>query len=262
MNQVNGKVSIVTGAGSGIGREISLLLAEAGSIVVTTDIDKSSAEETVGAITENGGSALAIRHDVSDEQEWQEVVDETIGRYKKLDVLVNNAGIIIPEKHVDTSYDNWRKVLGVNLDGTFLGMRSAIRVMKDFDNVSSIINICSVSGLMGDGCASYSASKGGVRILTKSAAVECGRLNYGIRVNAVYPGSIDTPLNRQALSDDIWRQLEQLHPLKRFGEPSEIAKGVLFLASDDSSFITGSDLVIDGGMTAGVGGILIDLPLD
>jgi 3(or 17)beta-hydroxysteroid dehydrogenase len=260
MNRVDGKVAIVTGGGSGIGAATSRLLAQAGARVVVTDIDARLAGEIAKEILEEGGQALALHHDVIDETQWEEVIDKTLGEYGKLDVLVNNAGVSGASflMFENQSFESWRKVLSVNLDAVFLGTQRAVLAMKDAGG--SIVNISSVMGIVGGAGAAYNASKGGVRLLTKSVAVHCGTMGYNIRVNSVHPGYIWTPMIRRVVElapaeanmteDGLRAMLTERHPIGRLGVPEDIARGVLFLASDDSSFMTGSELVIDGGYTA------------
>ena len=272
MNRMDGKVVLITGGGDGIGRASCELLAKAGAVVVVSDLNIDSAEETVKSIVSSGYEAVAIQHDVSSEDDWQRVMGFILEQFGKLDVLVNNAGISTQLRECkETSLDVWHKVLGVNLDGTFLGVRSAIKAMIKNTETSSIVNVSSIAALSGHSAFSYSASKGGVRSLTRTAAIECARQQYNIRVNAIYPGEVDTSGNRvmiekilqgmqgehQVEEEDMKASVDKLIeesgaaiPLGRLAQPIEIAKGVLFLASDDSSFMTGSDLVIDGGVCA------------
>ena len=261
MNSVEDKVALVTGGGRGIGKASCELLAQAGAKVVVTDIDIASAEAAVKSIIESNGEAIAIQHDVSQEVDWKKAMAATLETFGQLDVLVNSAGIVIAKNLKDTSLEEWRRLMSINLDGAFLGTRSAIQTMKDNANMGSIINIASISGLVGQNVtASYSASKGGLRLLSKAAATECGKKRYNIRVNSICPGSIDTPLNQDFYETPEGKLLKSLIPLGRWGQATDVAKSVLFLASDDSSFITGIDLVIDGGMLAGGGGgMVIDL---
>lgn len=261
MNRVDGKVAIVTGGGSGIGAATSRLLAAAGARVVVADIDKKRGAEVVAEILSEGHQALALANDVTDEAQWDELIDKTLAEYGKLDVLVNNAGI--SGAGLGTfeaqSLANWRKVLSINLDAVFLGTQRAVNAMKDTGG-GSIVNISSIMGIVGGAGAAYNASKGGVRLLTKSVAVHCGTMGYNIRVNSVHPGYIWTPMIANIVEvappednmteDGLRALLLEKHPIGRLGIADDIAKGVLFLASDDSSFMTGSELVIDGGYTA------------
>jgi len=260
MNRVDGKTAIVTGAGSGIGKATSRLLSQAGARVVVTDIDARAAGETAREIEADGGAALALHHDVTSEVHWGAVIDKTLAEYGQLDVLVNNAGISGAGLGTfeDQTFENWHKVMSINLDGVFLGTQRAVLAMKD--SGGSIVNISSVMGIVGGAGAAYNASKGGVRLLTKSVAVHCGTMGYKIRVNSVHPGYIWTPMianivdiapaEANLTEDGLRAMLVERHPIGRLGEPEDIARGVLFLASDDSSFMTGSELVIDGGYTA------------
>lgn len=258
MNRVDGKIAMVTGGGSGIGQATSLLLAEAGASVVVTDIDSESAARTAGQIEEAGGTAISLHHDVVQEGDWQRVIDSTIESFGRLDILVNNAGVngVSKEPFETTPFDHWRHVMGVNLDSVYLGCQKAVQIMKS--GTGSIINISSVMGIVGGAGAAYNASKGGVRLLTKSVAAYCGNNGYKIRVNSVHPGYIWTPMIENILGyvdeamdeEQLRAWLTQLHPIGRLGVPADIARGVLFLASDDAAFMTGSELVIDGGYTA------------
>ena len=257
MGDLSGKVAVVTGAGGGIGSATCDLFAQAGAKVVATDINLSAAEQTVQNINAAGGEAMAIQHNVTSESGWKTVVDQTIEQYKKMDVLVNNAGIVLLGECKDVSLKDWQKVISVNLDGVFLGVRSAINAMIDNKEMCSIINISSGAGMMGNtDCASYSASKAGVRLLTKSVALECGLNGYNIRVNSICPGNInkqmDTFLNSEEERTAYLKEVAKYYPLGCLAKTSDIAKSILFLASDDSSFITGIDLPVDGGLSAGV----------
>lgn len=254
MGRVAGKVAIVTGGAKGIGRETALLLAREGASVVVTDVDEGGIKKVVEEIAASGGKASCMRHDVSKESEWESVVAQTLSIYGKLNIVVNNAGIALPGNAETTTYDNWRKLMSINLDGVFLGTKHAIAAMKT--GVGSIINLSSIEGIIGDPTlAAYNASKGGVRIFTKSAALHCAKEGYNVRVNSVHPGYIWTPMV-QSLAEEspdakaARDALVKLHPVGHLGEPLDIAYGILYLASDESKFMTGSELVIDGGYTA------------
>lgn len=250
MNRVDGKVAIVTGGGSGIGRASCELMAKAGAQVVVADIDISSAEETVKNIVDAGGEAVAIALDAASESDWEKVITFTLEHFKKLDVLVNNAGIAVQGSIKDTSLDDWEKVIAVNMSGTFLGTRDAINAMIDNPKGGAIINISSIAGLIEEKSpVSYAASKGGVRMFSKAAAAECKREGHNIRVNSIYPGGIDTPAASKGASEEVIAWIRKTVKEGNMGEPIDIARGVLFLASDDSSYVTGSELVIDGGVT-------------
>lgn len=261
MNRVDGKVAMVTGGGSGIGAATARLLSQAGARVVVTDIDARGAGETVNEIMEDGGDALALHHDVTDELHWAEAIEKTLADYGRIDVLVNNAGISGQGLGTfeEQTLENWRKVISINLDAVFMGTQRAVLAMKETGG-GSIVNISSVMGIVGGAGAAYNASKGGVRLLTKSVAAYCGTMGYNIRVNSVHPGYIWTPMIRQIIDaippeenmteEGLRAFLTEKHPIGRLGEAEDIARGVLFLASDDSSFMTGAELVIDGGYTA------------
>ena len=258
LGRVQDKVAIVTGGGSGIGRAVSVLLAEQGASVLVTDINAIAAEATAETIMKSSGNALGLKHDVTNEMDWAEVINMARETYGGLDVLVNNAGIGIDGECRYTKQSDWQAVINVNLNGTFLGVRAAINAMVDDSRpkhaVASIINISSAYGLVGGGLASYSASKGGVTLLTKAVAAECAEQGYNIRINSLHPGGVDTPM-ANLHSDQLAEQaaLQAYYakvPMGRCAEPSEIAQGVLFLASDESSYMTGSELIIDGGYTA------------
>jgi NAD(P)-dependent dehydrogenase (short-subunit alcohol dehydrogenase family) len=253
MDRVKDKVAIVTGGGGGLGRAEARLLAKEGAAVVVSDLDEQAAEAVAKKIGAEGGTAVFVQHDVSREEDWRSVIRRALEEFGKLDVLVNNAGIILYKKIEETSLAEWRSVMSVNLDGVFLGTKCAIEAMKK-NGAGSIINICSVAGLIGNPDASaYHASKGGVRAFSKAAAIECSNAGYGynIRVNSIYPGVINTKM-AEALRQDKTKYEAALgwHAMGHFGEPEDVALGVLYLASDESRFITGSELVIDGGWTA------------
>lgn len=255
MNRVAGKVAIVTGAGLGIGRASAQMLAREGARVTVTDIKEAEGRSTAEDIIEAGGEAMFIRHDVSSEAEWEAVMSATLRRFGRLDVLVNNAGVALGADVETTTLEQWRALMAVNLDGVFLGARHAIAAMKKTGG-GSIVNISSIEGLIGDpNLAAYNASKGGVRLFTKSAALHCAKSGYKVRVNSVHPGYIWTPMVEGYLAASpnpvaARTAVDALHPLGHIGEPDDIAYGVLYLASDESKFVTGSELVIDGGYTA------------
>ncbi|MFF2888711.1 SDR family NAD(P)-dependent oxidoreductase [Paenibacillus sp. NPDC057967] len=249
MTRMNGKVAIVTGAGSGMGLEEARLLAQEGAKVVLTDINFDAVQAVAKGIQEDGGDAIAIKHDVASEDNWVEVVAEAVSKYGKIDVLVNNAGISMAVGLLDTSMDQWNRVMNINVTSVFLGMKHVIPHMISGGG-GSIINISSIAGLTGSsGAGAYTASKGAVRMLSKAAAVDYGSQN--IRVNSVHPGFIATPMSNQFVEDPQMLQffLSQT-ALPRVGEASEVARAVLFLASDDASYVTGVELPVDGGVTA------------
>ena len=253
MDRVRNKVAIVTGGAGGLGRAEALLLAKEGAKVVVTDVDESSIRHVAEEIRTEGGNAICILHDVSSEDAWRSVMHRTLDEFGRLDILVNNAGVIIYKKIEDTSLAEWRRLMSVNLDGVFLGTKFAIETMRKSGG-GSIVNIASVAGLIGNPDASaYHASKGGVRSFTKAAAIECSKAgyDYNIRVNSVYPGVINTRMAEDLKNDEAkYKTALSWHAMGHFGEPEDVAYGVLYLASDESKFMTGSELVIDGGWTA------------
>lgn len=260
MARVEGKVAIVTGAAMGIGAATAHMLAREGATVVLTDIKDTEGEETARTIRDAGGEAIYLHHDVSDETAWTEVVAQTMDRYGRLNVLVNNAGVGVGGRPEEETLEHWRWVMSINLDGVFLGTKHALLAMKRSDPVNgSIINLSSIEGLVGDpNLGTYNASKGGVRLYTKSVALYCGREGLNIRVNSVHPGYVWTPmvegyLRGQGGEENVAKgrkALEAMHPIGRLGRPDDIAFGILYLASDESSFMTGAELVLDGGYTA------------
>ena len=249
-DRLSGKVVLVTGAGGGLGRSFCRALAAAGAAVVATDRDLEAA---AAAADECDGTALAL--DVTDEAAWLAALATVRDRFGRLDGLVNNAGIAILKSIEDTTLDDWRLTMGVNLDGVFFGCKHGIGLMKATGG--SIVNVSSVSGLIGGhNLAAYNASKGGVRLLTKSVALHCARAGYGIRCNSIHPSFVDTPMVDQMIAgtDDPERARQRLVrqvPLGRIAAPDDIAPLVVYLVSDESAFVTGSEMVVDGGVTAG-----------
>jgi NAD(P)-dependent dehydrogenase (short-subunit alcohol dehydrogenase family) len=252
MGRLEGKVAVITGAGSGIGRVAATLFAAEGAKVVVADVVADQAESTVAEITGAGGTATAVTVDVSDEGQVDAMVAAAVSAYGGLHVLFNNAGIFPDDDGgvLDTPPSTWDKVMDVNLKGVWLGCRAAVPAMLESGG-GSIVNVASFVALMGAATAqiAYTASKGGVLSLTRELAVEYAR--KGIRANSICPGPIETPLLAELLADPARRQRRLVHiPIGRFGRPEEIARAALFLASDDASFVTGSALVVDGGITA------------
>ncbi|CAI8002013.1 Cyclopentanol dehydrogenase [Geodia barretti] len=217
------------------------MFAQEGAKVIIGDVLDEEGRQTEAAINESGGECVFVRLDVTDESAWESAVETAVSRFGKLDILVNNAGIGIVNNVEDTSGDEWDRVMDINAKGVFLGTKAAIPAMRDAGG-GSIVNISSIAGIVGGRTSSYAASKGAVRLLTKSTAIQYAR--EGIRCNSVHPGVIDTPMT-QPMMENAAR-----HPMNRIGQPEDIAFGVLFLASDEASFMTGSELVIDGGLTA------------
>ncbi len=253
MNRLKGKTALITGAGSGLGLATAQCFAQEGARVVLTDIDHARVEAEAQRLCAAGHDAAALAHDVTREADWDRVI-AAVGA--TLDVLVNNAGVGRLGNVEQASLQDWRAVLEINLDGVFLGTQKAIAAMKG--RGGSIINVSSIEGLIGEpNLAAYNASKGGVRLLTKSAALHCAAQGYGIRVNSLHPGYIATPMVTgalaalpadvaQALQADIVSRI----PLGRLALADEIAPALVFMASDESRYMTGAELVIDGGYTA------------
>lgn len=262
-----GKIALVTGAATGIGRSAALKLAEAGARLVVTDIDEERVARTAEMIVEAGGQARACRQDVAEEAEWQALISDIKAQEGGLNVLVNNAGIAIGVPLLEMSLEDWRRQSAINLDGVFLGCKHAIPLMAE-TGPSSIINISSVAGLRGAaGLAGYCATKGGVRLFSKAVARECGAGGLPIRCNSVHPGIIDTEIWGREIAGIAAEQPEMMTeggnainidlitaaavPLGKPGVPDDIGNGIVYLASDASSYVNGTELVIDYGMTAG-----------
>ena len=260
-SRVAGKVAWVTGGGSGIGRATAIALGEEGARVAVTDIDGEKAAETASEMREKGYPTLSFQLNVSEENQWQQGLDLIITEWEKLDVLVNNAGISLAQSITEMNLAQWRQVMAVNLDGVFLGTKYGIIGMKQGKG-GSIINVSSASGFKAaPGASAYSTSKAGVRLFSKCAALEAAQTEPRIRVNTVLPGGVMTPMwsrmegweswKEQAGTEaKLWGELADATPLKRFAKPEEIALAILYLASDESQFVTGAELVIDGGFTA------------
>lgn len=262
MGQVEGKVALVTGAASGIGAACARTLAREGAKVVLTDINDGGGAQQVDAIRQAGGEAVYLNHDVTSEDRWAGIVAEVAKRYGRLDILVSNAGIAVGAASItQMSLTDWRRQTAINLDGVFLSVKHCIPAMKRSGG-GSIIMMSSIAGLRGSPIlAGYCATKGGVRLFAKSIAMECAQNDDNIRVNSVHPGIIDTPIWSSIYREppggaghNVSRAQEISKvgvPVGYAGDPQDIANGVLFLASDASRYVTGSELVIDGGVTAG-----------
>ncbi|GIP16153.1 2,5-dichloro-2,5-cyclohexadiene-1,4-diol dehydrogenase [Paenibacillus montaniterrae] len=244
MGRMNGKVVIVTGAGSGIGKATAKRLAMEGAKVVLTDLQTDKLEAAINEIAALQGDVIAVTHNVAEEEGWVSVLEKAESVFGTVNVLVNSAGI---RGKTDTA-DEWERVLKINLTGSYLGMKHVVPGMKRYGG-GSIINIASLASIGGGGFNSYTASKGGLRAISRAAAVDFAKDN--IRVNSIYPGLIITPMTEGILNHEQTKKyFEDRTPLPRFGTADDIAYGVLYLASDEASYVTGSELVIDGGTTA------------
>ena len=245
--RLEGKVAIISGGARGMGAAEARIFAREGARVVIADLLEEEGLEVVAEIGEAGGEALFVRLDVTDESSWQSVVEAAVERFGKVDILVNNAAILRTQGLLETTEEIWDEVMDVNTKGTFLGTKTVIPEMRKAGG-GSIINISSGAGITGSRRnTAYHASKGAVRIFTKSTAIQYAGEN--IRVNSVHPGPVDTDMLASSLTVEGGRRPEDV-PLGRYGMPEEVAYGVLYLASDESSFVTGSEVVIDGGRTA------------
>ena len=250
MGRLDGKVVIISGGARGQGATEARLMAREGAKVVFGDILDDEGRKVEAEILEAGNEATYVHLDVTREDDRRAVISGAVSRYGRLDILVNNAGILIRKSIEETTEEEWDKIMAVNAKGVFLGTKHAIPAMREAGG-GSIINISSTAGLVGslDGSPSYTATKGAVRLFTKATAIQYAKDN--IRCNSVHPGPIDTPMIQDTLTDParMERRMQRL-PLKRVGTTEDIAFGVLYLASDESSFVTGAELVIDGGTTA------------
>lgn len=254
MGRLDGKVAIVTGGAQGIGEAAVRLLAQEGAQVVLTDANVATGTQAAAKY-----GAVFVEHDVRDEAQWESLMADTVAKHGRLDILLNNAGIFISSPVDETTLEDFQRVIDINLTGCFLGCKHGVRTMKRQADGSggSIINLSSITGLRGQvGGAAYSSSKGGVRLLTKSVAVE--NAGHRIRCNSIHPGIIQTPM-LQALYDAAGDQapaveaaLDRQIPMGRTGEASDIGDMVVFLASEESRYITGAEMVVDGGMTVGL----------
>ncbi len=244
MPRITDKVALITGAARGMGAVEARLLAAEGAAVVICDILDARGESLAAEITADGGDALYRHLDVTSESDWQETVQAAVAWRGRIDILVNNAGINVRQGVADLPIDDWNRVLAVNLTGALIGMRSVAPVMRS-NGGGAIVNIASVAGLRASRSAAYSASKWGLRGLSRVAALEYAA--WGIRVNTVCPGVVPTELNA---GQPYVKVAAGRTPLRRLAAPHDVARAVLFLASDDAAFITGTDMVVDGGITA------------
>ena len=247
--RLQGKVALITGAARGQGAVEARMFAQEGAKVVLADVLDQEGAGVAAEIAEAGGDAVYVHLDVTNEDDWEAAVRSAVSSFGKLDILVNNAGIWRRGHVVETSTEQWDSVLDVNAKGVFLGTKAAIPEMRKAGG-GSIVNISSTAGLVGSRTSTaYSASKGAVRIFTKSTAIQFA--SEGIRANSVHPGPIDTDMGDQVWPDADSRERSVARTaLSRMGMPQDIAYGVLYLASDEAGFVTGSELVIDGGLTA------------
>ena len=263
MNRLDGKVALISGAARGIGGETARLMVEAGATVVIGDVLDERGRETARTL---GDAALYVHLDVTSEEDWNAAAASAVGRFGKLDILVNNAGLFLGKDIEAASLAEWERLCAVNLTGVFLGAKLCLPVLREAaqqsPHGSTIVNLASTAGLVGSTQDPlYSMTKGGVTLFTKSAALEFSRKGYRIRVNSIHPGVIQTDMGEQTFTArarnmgsndaEAARQMAlRTHPIGRLGTPNDIAKGIVFLASDDAGFMTGAGLVVDGGLTA------------
>jgi 3(or 17)beta-hydroxysteroid dehydrogenase len=266
MNRLDGKVAFVSGAARGIGAATARLMVEAGAKVVIGDVLDERGRETARSLEEAGGQSAYVHLDVTRKEDWVGAIAATIARFDGLDILVNNAGVFLAKDLEESTIADWEWLCGVNLTGVILGTQAALPALRERGAASpqgsAIVNLSSIVGLVGSAMAPlYSLTKGGITAFTKSMALECARKRYRIRVNSIHPGIIDDEMGGQAIaararlksvSDlEVARaQASSAHPIGRLGTASDIAHGIVFLASDDAGFMTGSALVVDGGWTA------------
>ncbi|MBV6715994.1 glucose 1-dehydrogenase [Paenibacillus chitinolyticus] len=248
MGRLEDKVVIITGAAMGQGETEAKLFAAEGARVVATDLQEEPLNRVVDEIRRAGGQAIGLKHNVASEEDWKRVVRKAVEQFGKVDVLVNNAGISTDSTLDTFTIENWDKVMSINLTGCVIGMKYAVPEMRKTGG-GSIVNISSIAGIVALNFTNgYTAAKGALRSLSKASAVELAPDK--IRVNSVHPGIIVTPMIQEALDQGAGHMFEAGTPLPRLGKPEDIAYGVLYLASDESSFVTGTELIIDGGWTA------------
>ncbi|MCW5748861.1 MAG: glucose 1-dehydrogenase [Alphaproteobacteria bacterium] len=248
--RVAGKVVLITGGGSGIGRATARLLAQEGATVVLTDVDRNGGQQSVQQI---GGAASFLPQDVTRDEDWARVIAEVLAKHGRLDGLVNNAGISGPFPSTFESEDItlWRRIFAVNVEGVFLGCKHGVPAIRNSGG-GSIVNLSSLAALLGTPeLSAYGASKGAVRQFTKTVAIECARKGYKVRCNSVHPGIIMTSMGESIFrTEEIRERARQRVPMRELGRPEDIGYGILFLISDESRYMTGAELVIDAGMSA------------
>ena len=251
MNRLQNKVAIVTGAAGGMGESMARLFAQEGASVLATDIQFDKMSAWVKEARKDDLPIECIQHDVTSGSDWQKVVEKALQLYGKIDILINNAGVYQPMETTETTTpERWDQIIAINLTSAFLGAKAALPHLKK-SGKGAIVNISSIAGIVGGNGAAYSSSKAGMRLLTKDQAIEFAPFN--IRVNSIHPGGVLTPMTEHLFpADPLERSamMKALCPMGRIGEAIEIAHGALFLASDEASYVTGSELVIDGGLTA------------
>jgi NAD(P)-dependent dehydrogenase (short-subunit alcohol dehydrogenase family) len=266
MSRLDGKVVLISGAARGIGGETARMMAKAGAKLVVGDVMDDLGRKTVASINASGGEAEYVRLDVTKEEDWTAAIALATDKFGKLDVLVNNAGVFIGKGIEEITLDEWHKLVAVNMTGVFLGTRLAAPALREAaktsEHGSAIVNLASIAGIVGSQLDPlYSMTKGGVTLFTKSAALEFGRKGYRIRVNSIHPGIIQTDMGEQTFvaraqrsgvndTAPIRQSVTETVPWGRLGVATDIAKGIVFLASDDAGYMNGAGLVVDGGMTA------------
>ncbi|GAB6173495.1 glucose 1-dehydrogenase [Paradesulfitobacterium aromaticivorans] len=257
MDRLQNKVALITGGALGIGEADAKLFAKEGAKVIVADINETEGRRVAKDIVAQGGEAIFLKLDISKEEEWQQVIKESLNKFGKLNILVNNAGVSLGKDIEQTTLADWNWLMGINATGVFLGTKYGINAMKDNGENCSIINRSSIDGQIAEaGLFAYCASKGAVTVMTKSAALSCGEKGYKIRVNSVHPGYVHTALTEKEAEDsgmsaeEYFEKVGKMHPIGYIGKPIDIAFADLYLASDESIFVTGSELTIDGGWTA------------
>ena len=266
MNRLDGKVALISGGARGIGAETARLMTQVGAKVVIGDVLGDVGHETAARLREHGAEAHFVSLDVTSEEAWTAAVAETVGRFGRLDILVNNAAVFLGRDFEEASLSDWNRLVAVNLTGVFLGTKLAAPALREAarssPHGSAIVNLSSIAGLVGSPLdALYSMTKGGVTLFTKSTALAFARKGDHIRVNSVHPGVIETDMGAQTFvrrmavmkTNEIDAAVEatrHMHPIGRLGTPDDVARTIVFLASDDARFMTGSSLVVDGGVTA------------